>query len=99
MALEKQRTEQEMYIKQSNLEFAKTQRDLQDAENSIHLTKLALEQSKEALRIRTNRMEQGLEKTSDLLVSETMVAQKELEHIQAVLQYNITKNYLNFLSN
>lgn len=99
VALEKQRTEQEMYIKQSNLEFAKTQRDLQDAENSIHLTKLALEQSKEALRIRTNRMEQGLEKTSDLLVSETMVAQKELEHIQAVLQYNITKNYLNFLSN
>ena len=46
---------------------------------SMNLTNLAVEQSKEALRIRTNRFEQGLEKTSDLLISETKYLQKQLE--------------------
>ena len=89
--------ETEQYKKQSQLEINKTNRQLQDAENKVNLSKLAFEQSQEAFRIRQNRFTQGLEKTTDLLTSETQMAQKELEQLQAVFEYNFTKEYLQFL--
>lgn len=88
----------EQYKNQSNLEYNSAKRQLKDAENKLHLTNLASEQSKEALRIRTNRFEQGLEKTSDLLISETLYMQKQLEYLQTVFNYNFTKAYVEFLT-
>ena len=67
-------------------------------ESKLQLSKLAMEQSKEALRIRTNRFKEGLEKTTDLLIAETQFAQKELEYYQTIFEYNSTKAYLNFLT-
>ena len=64
----------------------------------LKLTNLAVEQSNEALRIRTNRFKQGLEKTSDLLISETKYLQKQLEYLQTVFNYNFTKAYVEFLT-
>jgi outer membrane protein TolC len=91
--------ETEQYKKQSQLEVNKTNRQLVDAENKVTLSQLAFEQSQEAYRIRQNRFAQGLEKTTDLLQSETQTIQKELEHLQAVFEYNFTKQYLQFLTN
>lgn len=88
----------EQYINKSNLEYNTAKRQLKDAENKLYLTNLASEQSKEALRIRTNRFEQGLEKTSDLLISETQYMQKQLEYLQTVFNYNFTKAYVEFLT-
>jgi outer membrane protein TolC len=88
----------EQYKNQSNLDFNIAKRQLKDAENKLILTNLASEQSKEALRIRTNRFEQGLEKTSDLLISETLYMQKQLEYLQTVFNYNFTKAYVAFLT-
>ena len=85
------------YKNKSELEFNKAKRQLKDAENKLHLTSLAVEQSNEALRIRTNRFKQGLEKTSDLLISETQYLQKQLEYLQTVFNYNFTKSYVEFL--
>ena len=68
-----------------------------DAENKLQLSQLAYEQSQEVFRIRENRFAQGLEKTTDLLAAETQMAQKELEVLQAVFEYNFTKEYLQFL--
>lgn len=92
--------EQELaqYKSQSQLEINKTSRQLNDAANAISLALLALNQSREAYRIRSNRFEQGLEKTADLLNAEMQVTQKQLEYHQAVLQYNITSSYLHFLN-
>jgi outer membrane protein TolC len=90
--------ESENFKKQSQLELNKTNRQLMDAENKVNLSKLAFEQSQEAFRIRENRFAQGLEKTTDLLLSETQMAQKELEHLQAIFEYNFTKDYLQFLT-
>jgi outer membrane protein TolC len=90
--------ETENFKKQSQLELNKTNRQLIDAENKVNLSKLAFEQSQEAFRIRENRFAQGLEKTTDLLLSETQMAQKELEHLQAIFEYNFTKDYLQFLT-
>jgi len=88
----------DQYKNQSQLEYNKAKRDLKDAENKLKLTNLATEQSKEALRIRTNRFKQGLEKTSDLLISETKFLQKQLEYLQTVFNYNFTKAYVEFLT-
>lgn len=88
----------EQYKNQSNLDYNIAKRQLKDAENKLILTNLASEQSKEALRIRTNRFQQGLEKTSDLLISETQYMQKQLEHLQTVFNYNFTKAYVAFLT-
>ena len=86
------------YKSKSELEFNKAKRQLKDAENKLHLTQLAVEQSSEALRIRTNRFEQGLEKSSDLLISETQYLQKQIEYLQTVFNYNFTKTYVEFLT-
>ena len=95
---EKSKLELEQYISQSNLELNKANRMMRDAENRLKLTELALQQSEESLRIRTNRFEQGLEKTSDLLMAETQYAQKQLEYYQTIFEYNYAHAYLNFLT-
>lgn len=95
---QKAETEAEQYKKQSQLELNKTNRQLADAQNKVALSKLAFEQTQESFRIRQNRFAQGLEKTSDLLMTETQTAQKELEYLQAVFEYNFTKMYLDFLT-
>nr|WP_321230130.1 TolC family protein [uncultured Psychroserpens sp.] len=94
----KSKLQYEQYVSQSHLEFNKAKRMLLDAENRLKLTVLALEQSKESLRIRTNRFGEGLEKTSDLLIAETQYAQKQLEYYQTVFEYNYAQAYLQFLT-
>jgi outer membrane protein TolC len=95
---QKSTLESQQYKAQSQLELNKTNRQLKDAENKVNLSQLAFEQSQEAYRIRSNRFAQGLEKTTDLLQSETQMAQKELELLQAVFEYDFTKEYLQFLT-
>ena len=90
--------EYKQYVSQSNLELNKAKRTLSDAENKLRLTALALEQSEESLRIRTNRFKEGLEKTSDLLMTETQFAQKQLEYFQTIFEYNYAQAYLQFLT-
>jgi len=93
----KTQTEIEQYTKQSSLELHKAYRQVLDADNKVALAKLTWEQSNEAYRIRKNRYDQGLEKSSELLTSETMMAQKELEYHQAIFEYNTALAYYQFL--
>lgn len=95
---EKSKLQYEQYISQSQLELNKAKRMLIDAQNKLKLTKLAMEQSHESLRIRTNRYKEGLEKTSDLLIVETQFAQKQLEYYQTIFEYNYAQAYLQFLT-
>ena len=95
---QKAQVENQQYKSQSQLELNKTNRQLKDAENKVNLEKLALEQSQEAYRIRSNRFTQGLEKTTDLLQAETQMFQKELQLLQAVFEYDFTQEYLQFLT-
>lgn len=93
----KAQTEIEHYTKQSQLELNKAARSVQDADSKVSFTKQALEQSKEAYRIRKNRYDQGLEKSADLLSAETLMSQKELEYQQAIFEHNTAIAYLEFL--
>lgn len=95
---ERSQLKYEQYLSLSQLELNKAQRKLTEAVNSLQLSELALEQSKEALRIRTNRFKEGLEKTSDLLQAETQFAQKQLGYFQTIFEYNHALAYLQFLT-
>lgn len=90
--------ELEDYKSESQLELNKAKRMYQDAKNNLNLTKLALQQSEEALRIRTNRFKEGLEKTTELLMAETLFSQKQLEYFNTVFQHNYALAYLDFLT-
>ncbi|MCR9182715.1 MAG: TolC family protein [Flavobacteriaceae bacterium] len=96
--LEQARIELDQYKAQSQMEINKAQRQVNDLLEQLKRSELAVEQSEEALRIRTNRFEQGLEKTTELLQSETQYAQKQLEYLQTVFEYNFAKAYLLFLT-
>lgn len=96
--LEKSKLQYQQYVSQNQLELNKAKRMLTDAENKLNLTKLALKQSEEALRIRTNRYEEGLEKTTDLLSVEAQYLKKQLEYYQTIFEYNFTQAYLKFLT-
>ncbi len=97
-AYEQSRLEYEQYVSKSTMELNKARRALKDAENKLNLSKLAMEQSDESLRIRTNRFEEGLEKTSDLLSAEAKYLEKELEYYQTIYEYNYAKAYIEFLT-
>lgn len=95
---EKAQINLEQYKTKSNLEFNKAIRQLKSAERTLKLKEQSVSQSKEALRIRTNRFKQGLEKTSDLLMAEAQSLKMQLAYYQSVFNYNYTKAYVQFLS-
>jgi outer membrane protein TolC len=88
----------EQYVAKSQLELNKAKRALSDAQNKLQRSTLALDLSEESFRIRTNRFEEGLVKTSDLLMSEAQYAQKQLEYYQSIYEYNLAYAYLKFLT-
>lgn len=77
----------EDYLSQSQIQINRATRQMELNFNRIQSSKLAKEQAQESLRIRTNRFKQGLEKTADLLMTEALTAQKELEYIQSIYNY------------
>lgn len=95
---DKSKLQLEQYKSESQLELNKAKRALNDAKNKLKLTKLALQQSEESLRIRTNRFAQGLEKTTDLLLAETQFSQKQLEYYSTIFQHNYALAYVQFLT-
>lgn len=95
---EKAQFENSQYKGKEQMELDKTIRQLNDLQNKVRLTGQALEQSEEAYRIRKDRFAEGLEKTADLLAAETKYFQKELEYRQSIFEYNLTKEYLRFLT-
>lgn len=98
LEFQKAKNDLEEYKNHNQLELNKTIRQLNDLEQKVSLYNLAWNQAKEAYKIRKNRYIQGLEKTNDLMMSETMMYQKELEFLQTIFEYNFTKKYLEFLT-
>ncbi len=96
--LDKAEIEFQNYRAKSQVELNKAKRMLQDTKNNLRLTALALQQSEESLRIRKNRFEQGLEKTTDLLMAEAKYAQKKLAYYATIFQHNYAYAYVQFLT-
>lgn len=95
--LQLQKLDFDDYLDQNNLKVKEAKRSLVLTIQIIETGRLAKEQSGEALRIRTNRFKQGLEKMTDLIQSETLYATKNLEYLNAINNYYSAKFYLEFL--
>ena len=78
-------------------ELAKATRDFKLAGRKLLVTEKSVERSQEELRIRRDRYEQGLEKTNDLLMAEANLAEKQLQYLNTLYQYNMASFYLDFL--
>ncbi len=96
--LDKSRIEYDQNLAQSQVELKKAQRNLQLASQKLSTTKLAVKQAEEVLRIRQDRYEEGLEKTSDVLIAEAQVAEKQLEYLQNLYAQQMAIFYLEFLT-
>jgi outer membrane protein TolC len=81
------------------MELETAKRQFINAESKLQLTLLGKNHSEEALTIRKNRFNQGLEKTADLLQAETVFLQKQMEYLQAIFEYNFTISQLKFIQN
>ncbi len=97
-AYEKSKLEYDQYLAQSNLELLRAKRMVGLASNKLIQGELALKQSGESLKIRTDRFKEGLEKSSDLLLAESIYAHKELGYYQTIFEYNFALAYLQFLT-
>lgn len=94
----KSQLQYEQYVSQSQMQLKQAIRQVNDMQVAMALKQKAMEQTQESLRIRTNRFKEGLEKTTDLLQTETQYAQKQLEYYHAVYQYNQAMAQLQFLT-
>jgi len=98
MAVGGGRGEMRLYVDKNQLELQKAKRDLVSNQAKIQLAKTAREQAGESLRIFENRYGQGLEKTSDLLVSQATDLEKQVNYLEAVKDYNLSAIQIEFLT-
>jgi outer membrane protein TolC len=85
------------YEARNQMEIEAARRNISISYHKIESSQLTKEQAEEALRIRTNRYKQGLEKTTNLLNSETLAMQKNMQYIQSLYQYHVAIFYLELL--
>jgi outer membrane protein len=86
-----------LYVRQSQLEIDKTQREMHDILVEIKKDESSMSQADEALRILQNRFKAGLSNTTDLLTAQAQLSQQRLLLSQSVMNYDITAYYLDFL--
>ena len=95
---DKMQKELSLYIDKSRMEVNKTNRDLMVLQTEIDRQELSVRQAAEALRIMTDRFAEGLVSTTDLLMSQAQHSQQRLLLAQAVMTYNVTSYYQDFLT-
>lgn len=81
----------------NELEVRQAKRSLRQARKQLSYAESSVEQASEDFRIRSNRYEQDMEKTTDLLAAETKLAEARLQRLDALYQYNISLARLEML--
>lgn len=95
--MEKMTEEKNLYMRQSQMEIDKTNREMHDMLVEIDKDKLSVSQANEALRILQNRFKVGLTNTTDLLSSQAQLSQQRILLLQAIMNYQIKSYYLDYL--
>lgn len=94
----KLKMELDEYTDKSRLEVDKTNRELKDLLLEIRKQEKSVEQAAEAHRILSDRYQEGLVSTTDLLASQAQLSQQRLGLAQSVMMYNITQYYQELLT-
>jgi outer membrane protein TolC len=79
------------------IQVKEARRTIDESLKNIELSELAVEQSEEDVRFRSDRYDQGIEKTSDLLLAETKNLKNKLSKLQALYQYQMAVASLEYL--
>ena len=74
-------------ISDSKRKLIKVKQQIDLSKKHVALSKKAVEQSKEAYKIKSDRYAEGLEKTSDLLLAENVMLNKQLMALQSINFY------------
>jgi len=74
----------------NQMEIKQARRSVRQAQKQFNFVEASAEQVAEDFRIRTDRYEQGMETTSDLLRAEARLSQARLQRLNALYQYNIS---------
>ena len=83
---------------EAKAELMKSTRALETLSKETVNNQLMVEQAREALRILQDRYSEGLVSTTDLLRSQTQLAQTELALTQSIFKKNVTKAYIELLT-
>ncbi|MDX1639629.1 MAG: TolC family protein, partial [Balneolaceae bacterium] len=84
-------------ILQNRVEIQSSARTLESAREQVEVARSTVEQAAESYRIRRNRYEQGMERVSDLLMSEATLAESKLQLASAIFKFNLQAARLEFL--
>ncbi len=85
-------------MRQNRVELAAARRSLAVARERLGLTRTAVEQAEENLRIRADRYAQGLEQTTDVLGAEVALANARLSYLQTLYGYSLSAFRLELLA-
>ena len=96
---DKMQKEYELYVNKSRIEVEKNKRALVDLNLEIRKQETSVNQAYEALRIMTDRHQEGLVSTTDLLLAQAQHSQKQLALAQSIMNYNIACYYQEILTN
>jgi outer membrane protein TolC len=82
----------------NEVEIRSARRDIEAARERIDQARRAVEQAEESLRIRSDRYEQGMARTTDLLQAEATLAERRLAHLKALYDHNVAVYRLEMLT-
>lgn len=96
-ALKKAELAYESKLFKNKLEIQQAKRSLDQAQTQLQFAEASVEQAAEDYRIRNNRYDQGMEKTTDLLRAETKLLQARFQRLNALYQHNLSLATLELL--
>ena len=91
-------TEYESHLNQSNMELMQLMRSVQLNYSKKDVYELSVTQAEQAMKIRSDRYQEGLERTSDLMMAESQLAETRLKYLQSVYEYNVAVFQYEWLS-
>lgn len=99
-SLEKEKLARQLQQKkdQDQLQINHAYNQISDAIFEMKQKEFSIQQASEALRVLQNRYEQGLVKTTDVLQSQTQLAEQKLGYVKAIFNYNLALSTLSFLT-
>lgn len=91
-------TEYESHLNQSNMELMQLMRSVHLNYSKKDVYELSVTQAEQAMKIRSDRYQEGLERTSDLMMAESQLAETRLKYLQSVYEYNVAVFQYEWLS-
>ena len=88
----------EDHLNRSNMELMQLMREIEVNYSKKDVYDLSVKQAGQAMKIRSDRYREGLERTSDLMMAESQLAETKLKSLQSIYEYNVAVFQYEWLS-